>query len=107
MHAGGAAATSGNHAIYSSSARHGPHRSERYGGVCEWKRPRAPTIRLLFQDERATPVVLAFLRGTKAWRMVILAPLEKEWQGLEEIVLWSEEAESQDENEEEGGSGPP
>ena len=51
--------------------------------------------------------VLAFLRGTKVWRMVILAPLEKEWQGLEEIVLWSEEAESQDENEEEGGSDPP
>ena len=48
------------------------------GKACEWKHPRAPAVRLLFQDERATPVVLAFLRGTKIGRMVTLAPPEEE-----------------------------
>ena len=32
--------------------------------------PRASSVRLLFQDERATPAVLTFLRETKAGRVV-------------------------------------
>ena len=34
----------------------------------------APTVRLLFRDEKATPAVLQFLRNTKLRRMVIQAP---------------------------------
>ena len=34
----------------------------------------APTARLLFRGERATPAVLQFLRDTKAGRMVTLEP---------------------------------
>ena len=48
------------------------------GKACEWKHPRAPAVRLLFQDERATPVVLTFLRETRVRRMVNLAtPMEE------------------------------
>ena len=59
------------------------------GKVCEWKHPRAPSVRLLFQDERATPAVLTFIREIKVGRVVILAPpLEaEEWGGLEEMAL--------------------
>ena len=59
------------------------------GKVCEWKHPRAPSVRLLFQDERATPAVLTFLRETKVGRVVILAPLleAEEWGELEEMAL--------------------
>ena len=42
----------------------------------EWKHPRAPTVRLLFRDERATPAVLCiqFLQDTKVGRTVTLTP---------------------------------
>ena len=33
------------------------------GKTCEWKHPRAPRVRLLFQDERTTPAVLNLPRG--------------------------------------------
>ena len=58
-----------------------------------------PTVRLPFQDdERATPAVLNFLRGTKVGKMVTLAPPEEEgeWEGLGEIELWPKEAEGRD-----------
>ena len=53
------------------------------GKACKWKHPRAPTVRLLFEDERATPAVLNFLRDTKVGHMVTLAPPEEEgkWGG--------------------------
>ena len=70
---------------------------ENVGKACEWKHPRAPTITLPFQDERATPAVLQFLRGTKARRMIVLPLREEddEWEGLDEIELCPEEAEGQ------------
>ena len=51
-----------------------------------WKHPRAPTVRLHFQDARAIPAVLTFLQA-EAGRVVTLAPPEKEREELEEIVL--------------------
>ena len=36
------------------------------GGACEWKHPRAPALRLLFQDEHATPAVPTFTRGERS-----------------------------------------
>ena len=44
------------------------------GKVCEWKHPRAPTIRLLFNDERATLVVLQFRGIQRSGRWWLLAP---------------------------------
>ena len=49
-------------------------------------------------------MVLALLWDIKVGRMVALAPLEDEWEGLEEIALWSEETEGQDEEREKGGT---
>ena len=51
-------------------------RSER---LCEWKRPQAPSVRGMFQDQRATPAVLTFLRDTKIGRMVSVTPRWDEW----------------------------
>ena len=48
------------------------------GKACEWKHPRAPTVRLLFQNERANPAVLTFLRDTMVGGMVALVPREME-----------------------------
>ena len=42
--------------------------------LCEWERPRAPSVRRMFEDVRATPAVLSFRRDTWAGRMVSLAP---------------------------------
>lgn len=39
------------------------------GKAREWKHPRAPSVRILFSDARATPTVLTFLRVTKVGRM--------------------------------------
>ena len=36
---------------------------------CAWERPRAPSVRLLFGDERATPALLEFLEDTRVGRM--------------------------------------
>ena len=52
-------------------------------------------------------MVLTLLRDTNVGRMVALAPLEDEWEGLEEIALWSEETEGQDEGREKDGTRPP
>ena len=51
------------------------------GKACGWKRPRAPSIRMLFRDDRATPAVPTFLRETKVGRMVNLAPLRRRGTG--------------------------
>ena len=71
-----------------------------------WKYPRAPTAGLFFQDERATPAVLTFLRDIEVGRVVTLAPREEEWEVLEGIELWPEEVEGRAENGDERGPGP-
>lgn len=58
-----------------SSSDAGPQIKALWKGVgraCDWRRPRAPTARTLFQDERATPVVSTFLWETKVGGMVLL-----------------------------------
>ena len=40
--------------------------------MCEWERPRASAVRLVFDDVRAAPAVLIFLRDTRVGRMVPL-----------------------------------
>ena len=58
------------------------------GKACEWKHPRAPAVRLLFQDRRTIPAVLCFLRDTEVGRMITLARVDEESGGwLEEIAL--------------------
>ena len=46
--------------------------------ACGWKHSRASSIRMLFQDGRATPAVLTFLREIKIGRMINPAPPEEE-----------------------------
>ena len=41
--------------------------------LCEWERPRAPAVRLMFEDVRAAPVVLSFLWDTRVGGVVPLA----------------------------------
>ena len=79
------------------------------GKACEWKHPRAPTVRLLFEDDRATPAVLDFLRDTRVGRVFTPAALEECGEdGLEELELRPWEGEGGwNENGEEGGPGPP
>ena len=50
---------------------------------------------MLFQDDRATPAVLTFLRETKVGKMINLTPPEEE------------EREEREEEGEEGGPDPP
>ena len=50
--------------------------------MCEWERQRAPSVRLMFNDVRAAPAVLSFLRDTRVARMISLAPRGEE--GAEE-----------------------
>ena len=45
------------------------------GKACEREHPRAPSVRLLFQVDRATPAVLTFLVEAKVGKMVSLASL--------------------------------
>ena len=62
-------------------------RHESCGGgarLCEWKTPRAPAVQLLFDDVRAAPAVLSFLRDTRVGRMVPLA-LREEWRGEDTV----------------------
>lgn len=48
---------------------------EEIGKACRWKYPRAPSARTIFEDERATEGILAFLWDTKVGCMVsIVAP---------------------------------
>ena len=38
--------------------------------LCAWEEPRAREVRLLFEDIRAAPAVLIFLRNTRVGRIV-------------------------------------
>ena len=38
--------------------------------LCDWEEPRAREVRLLFDDVRAAPAVLSFLRDTRVGRIV-------------------------------------
>ena len=76
--------------------------------------PRAPSVRLLFGDVRATPAVLEFLEDTRVGRMpgrILLAGgLEVDEEKMDEVVLWApgeEEGSGISESEEEEGPGPP
>ena len=62
---------------------------------CERETPRAPSVRLLFRDERATPPFLEFLEDTRVGKMPGLAlfGVQEEELELGEIVLWSEDEE--------------
>ena len=85
---------------------------KRAEGNCEWGGPRAPSVRLLFRDARATPALLEFLEDTRVGRMpgrILLAggpDLDEE--EMEGVELWApEEEEGSDISEEEDGPGPP
>ena len=41
--------------------------------LCGWKHPRAQTVALMFNDERAMRVVLSFLRDTEVGQMVTIS----------------------------------
>ena len=69
----------------------------RVAKLCEWKRPRAPEVRKLFNDVRAAPAVLSFLRDTWVGRIVSRAPREGAGEDGREVKR----------EEEEGGPGPP
>ena len=43
---------------------------KRIGKPCEWKEPKAPEVRLLFDDVRAATPILTFLRDTRVGRIV-------------------------------------
>ena len=38
--------------------------------LCEWEGPRPPEVRLIFDDVRAAPAVLTFLRDTRIGKIV-------------------------------------
>ena len=42
--------------------------------MCDWERPRAPSVRLMFDDVQAAPAVLTFLWDTRVGRMISLVP---------------------------------
>lgn len=48
--------------------------------MCVWRGPRAPAVKLMFDDLRAARVVPTFLRDTRLGRMVPLA-LQEECRG--------------------------
>lgn len=80
---------------------------------CEWPGPRAPRVRMLFGDPRATPDLLEFLADTRVGRMPSQIQLRGGWvedmDGLETIELEAPEegAEASEESEEEDGPAPP
>ena len=68
--------------------------------------PKAPSVRRLFRDPRATPALLDFLRDTRVGKVPGLAlyGVMKEDLGRE-VELWAEEESAGSEGEE-GGPGP-
>lgn len=74
----------------------------------EWESPRAPSVRLLFHGERATPALLESLEDTRVGRMpgLALMGVAEEKSELEEIELWPE-SERERLEDEEGEPGPP
>ena len=75
---------------------------------CEWGGSRAPSVRLPFRDERATPAFLEFLEKPRVERMpgLALRGVEEEESDLEEIEMWLDKDELGGGGEE-GGPGPP
>ena len=71
--ASGVVAARASHATTCSSTPEIQRLWKRVEKDCEWESPRAPTVQLLFRDERATPALLGFLRripgqgGCRAW----------------------------------------
>ena len=69
--------------------------------------PRAPSVRRLFRDPRATPAALDFLRDTRVGKMPGLALYGVREEELGRAVeLWAEDESSESEGEE-GGARPP
>ena len=72
--------------------------------------PRAPSVRGLFQDPRATPAVLDFLRDTRVGKMpgLEIYGIQEDELGRE-VELWAEDGDTSDEDHEEerGGPDPP
>ena len=62
------------------------------GRAFGWRHPRAHSVRVLFQNDKATPAVPTYLRETKVGRVVSLASLEEERE-IEKIVrtVWRRE----------------
>ena len=50
--------------------------------MCEWERPRAPEVRLLFDNVRAAPAVLTSLRDTRIG-MIVPRALRRRMEGKE------------------------
>ena len=71
---------------------------KRVGKLCEWKEPKAPEVRLLFDDVRAAPAVLIFLRDTRVGRIVPQAPRRR---------MAGQDGRKVDREGDEGGPGPP
>ena len=74
-----------------------------WGGIerlCDWEEPRAREVRLLFDDVRAAPAVLTFLRDTLVGRIVPQA-LKRRREGER-----GREVDREGEGDE-GGPGPP
>ena len=86
---------------------------QRVEADCEWGSPRALSVRLLFQNARATPALLEFLEGTRVgWmrgQILLGGGMVKDEDELEEIALGpqGEEEARSEESEEEDGPGPP
>ena len=76
--------------------------------LCEWERPRAPAVGLMFDDVRAAPAVLSFLRDTLVGQMIFVRPRggegKKGESGREDDT---ESGREDDAGGEEGGPGPP
>ena len=69
-----------------------------------------PSVRGLFQDPRAIPAVLDFLRDTRVGKMpgLEIYGIQEDRLGRE-VELWAEDEDASDEDhdKEEGGPGPP
>ena len=77
---------------------------------CKWRTRRAPSVRLLFRDERAIPAILEFPEKTRVGKMsgLALSRVEESESGLNEIEMWlDEDGEELGSEGDEGGPGPP
>lgn len=75
---------------------------------CEWGPPKAPSVCLLFRDERAIPTLLGFLEDTRVGRMPSVTDLQAlgaEDEDVEDVEHWQESDEGTE--GEEDGPGPP
>ena len=81
---------------------------ERVEKDCGWETRRAPSVRLLFGDERATPALLEFLGDTRVGQMPGLALFgaERVEERLDEVELWPQAGGDRKPGEDDG-PGPP